>query len=100
MYDPDDEDDWDHDDEELDADPEDNIDIDNECAFPGACCMPGEHMRCECHTADMLEDYGFEDEDEEDNHILKSVLLSWLVAIFASFFFWMFVMLLILKVMK
>jgi hypothetical protein len=27
------------------------------CCFPGNCLMPGEHMRSECHTAEMVEDY-------------------------------------------
>lgn len=27
------------------------------CLFPGKCCMPGEHMRSECHTAEMAEEY-------------------------------------------
>jgi hypothetical protein len=27
------------------------------CAFPGACCMPGEHMTDECHTAEMVEEW-------------------------------------------
>jgi hypothetical protein len=25
------------------------------CAFPERCLMPGEHMRSECHTVEMLE---------------------------------------------
>lgn len=24
------------------------------CCYPGECCMPGEHMRHECHTAEDL----------------------------------------------
>jgi hypothetical protein len=24
------------------------------CCYPGSCCMPGEHMRHECHTAEDL----------------------------------------------
>jgi hypothetical protein len=27
------------------------------CCFPGRCCMPGEHLRSECHTAEMMEEY-------------------------------------------
>jgi hypothetical protein len=48
--------DKDDDDENLlsERDPE----IDGEprlgCLFPGQCCMPGEHMTDECHTAEML----------------------------------------------
>jgi hypothetical protein len=26
-----------------------------ECCFPGSCCMPGEHLRSECHTAEMMQ---------------------------------------------
>jgi len=25
------------------------------CCFPGRCCMPGYHMRSECHTAEMMD---------------------------------------------
>ncbi len=25
------------------------------CIFPGECCMPGEHLKSECHTAEMLD---------------------------------------------
>jgi hypothetical protein len=25
------------------------------CIFPGKCCMPGEHRKGECHTAEMIE---------------------------------------------
>lgn len=25
------------------------------CCFPGECCMPGFHLKSECHTADMIE---------------------------------------------
>jgi hypothetical protein len=25
------------------------------CLFPGECCMPGEHQKSECHTAEDLE---------------------------------------------
>jgi hypothetical protein len=24
------------------------------CCYPGTCCMPGEHMKSECHTAEDL----------------------------------------------
>jgi hypothetical protein len=24
------------------------------CCYPDKCCMPGEHMKSECHTADDL----------------------------------------------
>lgn len=27
------------------------------CCFPDECCMPGLHMKSECHTAEMIEDY-------------------------------------------
>ena len=27
------------------------------CLFPGKCCMPGEHLMCECHTVEMMESY-------------------------------------------
>lgn len=27
------------------------------CVFPGECCMPGEHTKDECHTAEMVEDH-------------------------------------------
>lgn len=27
------------------------------CCFPGECIMPGEHLRSECHTAEMMEAY-------------------------------------------
>lgn len=36
---------------------------DDECAFPGDCCMPGPHFRSECHTAEMLE------EMHDDEHL-------------------------------
>ena len=26
------------------------------CLFPGECCMPGPHVKGECHTPDMIED--------------------------------------------
>ena len=26
------------------------------CVFPGECCMPGPHVKGECHTAKMIED--------------------------------------------
>lgn len=35
-------------------------DDDWECCYPGQCCMPGPHMRSECHTA---EDYKSLDEE-------------------------------------
>jgi len=25
------------------------------CCFPGTCCMPGEHLRSECQTSEMME---------------------------------------------
>jgi len=25
------------------------------CCFPGRCCMPGPHLRGECHTPEMIE---------------------------------------------
>jgi hypothetical protein len=25
------------------------------CLFPGKCCMVGEHVESECHTAEMME---------------------------------------------
>lgn len=25
------------------------------CLFPGRCCMPGEHMKFECYTPEMIE---------------------------------------------
>jgi hypothetical protein len=35
----------------------DNFDDDNQegCCFPSECCMPGSHLRSECHTAEMIE---------------------------------------------
>ena len=27
------------------------------CYFPGECCMPGEHLMSECHTAEMIEEW-------------------------------------------
>ena len=39
--------------DEPDDDPEHEIG----CDFPGECLMPGEHMRCECHTVEMVEVY-------------------------------------------
>jgi hypothetical protein len=35
----------------CDRDDEEN---DTGCCFPGRCCMPGEHLRSECHTAEMM----------------------------------------------
>lgn len=32
-------------------DGEDFADDDVGCCYPGECCMPGEHIRSECHTA-------------------------------------------------
>lgn len=29
------------------------------CCFPGKCCMPGPHLRSECHTAEMVRDYEY-----------------------------------------
>ena len=29
----------------------------NDCQFPGACLMPGDHLPCECHTVEMIEAY-------------------------------------------
>lgn len=26
------------------------------CHFPKECCMPGVHLRSECHTAEMLDE--------------------------------------------
>lgn len=52
-----DEDDLDQD-LDRDLDPEDPADDDclqSGCLFPGECCMPGEHLTMECHTAEMLE---------------------------------------------
>lgn len=43
-----DEDDWD--------DPE----LEDSCAFPGECLMPGEHTRSECHTVEMVEAFNAE----------------------------------------
>ena len=39
---------------------EDDGDCDGDCCgccFPDRCLMPGEHLRSECHTAEMLENY-------------------------------------------
>jgi hypothetical protein len=30
------------------------------CWFPDECCMPGLHMRSECHTAEMIEAFNAE----------------------------------------
>lgn len=38
-----------------------------ECAFPGECLMPGEHMRGECHTKEMLDMQGEVDMTTPDN---------------------------------
>lgn len=27
------------------------------CCFPGECCMPGPHLKSECHTAQMVRDF-------------------------------------------
>jgi hypothetical protein len=35
------------------------------CLFPGECCMPGEHRKSECHTAEDLEALGREATGEE-----------------------------------
>lgn len=29
---------------------------DEGCCFPGECLMPGDHVRSECHTVEMMED--------------------------------------------
>lgn len=36
-----------------------NVGDDDEegCCFPGECCMPGYHLRGECHTAEMAQQY-------------------------------------------
>jgi hypothetical protein len=47
------EDDW------LDEDEEDEWG----CEFPGKCCMPGDHMRSECYTAEMAEEWYRENPD-------------------------------------
>lgn len=31
------------------------------CCYPGECCMPGIHLRSECHTAAMMVDQERED---------------------------------------
>jgi hypothetical protein len=36
---------------------EDDDDELDECCFPARCLMPGYHLRSECHTAEMLEEY-------------------------------------------
>lgn len=41
----------------LDEQEEYEQDLDFTCAFPGRCVMPGEHMRSECATAEMMEDW-------------------------------------------
>jgi hypothetical protein len=33
----------------------DDGEFESGCCFPGECCVPGPHMRAECHTAEMLE---------------------------------------------
>lgn len=32
------------------------------CIFPGRCCMPGEHLKSECCTAEMMEQMRQENE--------------------------------------
>jgi hypothetical protein len=51
--------DYDYDDEDLD-------DVYRwTCCFPGKCLMPGEHLRDECHTIEMIE--AFNDERAIDH---------------------------------
>lgn len=38
------------------------------CLFPGECCMPGEHRKSECHTAEDLEAYERETREREDQN--------------------------------
>ena len=50
--------------EEYDEESIDGQDEVWDCIFPGRCLMVGDHMRSECHTAEMLEDYYREHEEE------------------------------------
>lgn len=63
-------DDDDFDDRELWLD--DELEEDDGCLFPGECCMPGDHTSDECHTAEMIEQQG----DQDENNRL--VDLDWL----------------------
>ncbi len=51
-YDPDEDED-----QEEDADLDRHESMDDDCLFPGECCMPGFHQPSECHTPDMLGQY-------------------------------------------
>lgn len=42
--------------EDLDDDPENEVG----CCFPERCLMPAEHMKSECHDAEMVEAYARE----------------------------------------
>lgn len=52
------EDDW-PDGDDPDEDDEDEW----ECQFPASCVMPGDHMRSECYTAQMAEEWYRENQD-------------------------------------
>jgi hypothetical protein len=43
-----------------DSDREPREDEEWGCIFPGKCCMPGEHRKGECHTAEMIEAFNAE----------------------------------------
>lgn len=51
-------------DEESDRDPDYGSDEDDDhtlgCVFPGECCMPGLHLKSECHTAAMMVEQHYE----------------------------------------
>lgn len=37
------------------------------CCFPGECCMPGSHLKSECHTPDMIEGSEHTTQKEHDH---------------------------------
>lgn len=47
---------WDDSDELSYDEPDEDLEHEIGCDFPGQCLMPGEHMRSECHTVEMMED--------------------------------------------
>jgi hypothetical protein len=46
---------FDGDDDEDDDPPDERDENQIGCWFPDECLMPGEHMKSECHTAEMVE---------------------------------------------
>ena len=70
--------------DEENRDPDHGTDDDDDhvegCVFPGECCMPGPHLKSECHTAEMLmqQEYeaqidGYKEQVEDLEDALKNI---------------------------